>query len=211
MRFPMGLHLPSVLCRRNYLRFAIGIAWMSASCAGLAMLAVYDASPGNRRPSPSDWPAESKLILGNRDATLIMFVHPHCPCTRASLGELEKIVAHSPNSVTPWVVYLKPAGPDESWDQTDLLTTAAAIPGVRVVRDLDGVEARRFHATTSGQTLLYSHHGNLVFNGGITVARGHAGDNPGRSAIESYLQGSVPTCHETPVFGCPIALTPDQK
>src|SRR5690606_15268575 len=111
------------------------------------------------------------------------------PCTRASLGELEKIVARFQGDVTPWVVFLKPAGSDGHWDQTDLWTTAAAIPGVHVVSDAGGVEARRFHARTSGETLLYSSQGQLLFNGGITLARGHAGGNPGRSAVESCLSG----------------------
>jgi hypothetical protein len=50
-----------------------------------------------------------------------------------------------------------------------------------------------------------------MFSGGITDARGHAGDNDGRDAVEAYLTGGVPGCTQTPVFGCPIAVgtTPD--
>ena len=207
----MDLRLRSAFWRQYFSRLTVGALWLSASCGGLAMLALYDGRPGTIQSALPKWPAESKIHLSERGATLIVFAHPRCPCTRASLGELEKIVAHCWSSITTWVVFLKPAGSDDSWDQTDLLTTAAAIPGVHVVRDLDGVEARRFHATTSGQTLLYSNQGDLLFNGGITLARGHAGDNAGRSAIESYLAGRVPTCRETPVFGCPIAFTPEPK
>jgi hypothetical protein len=123
---------------------------------------------------------------------------------------LEKIVARFQGSVTPWVVFFKPTGSDDRWDQTDLRATAAAIPGTHVVSDLGGVEARRFNATTSGETLLYSDRGELLFNGGITLARGHAGDNAGRSAIESSLSGAAPACSQTPTFGCPIANSPQQ-
>jgi hypothetical protein len=46
----------------------------------------------------------------------------------------------------------------------------------------------------------------LLFAGGITAARGHAGDNAGRSAIETLLAGGRPGYDRTPVFGCPIVV-----
>ena len=52
-----------------------------------------------------------------------------------------------------------------------------------MLRDDDGAEARRFGAETSGQTLLYDARGALAFSGGITGARGHAGDNAGRASL----------------------------
>jgi hypothetical protein len=174
------------------------------------MLTMYANSPGFSQRGPSQWPSDTKMRLTERGATLILFAHPRCPCTRASLGELEKIVARFQGSVTPWVVLFKPIGSDDNWDQTDLRATADAIPSAYVVSDLDGVEARRFNATTSGQTLLYSDQGELLFNGGITSARGHAGDNAGRTAIESWLTDTKPVCRQTPVFGCPISASPEQ-
>jgi hypothetical protein len=190
---------------------AIGVLWVVGVGTGLVMLTGYSNTPGDMRPAPSNWPRGSRLRLTNGRATLVLFAHPRCPCTRASLGELEKIIARYRDAVTPWVVFLKPTDSDDSWDQTDLWSTAAAIPGVHVVRDEGGSEARRFHAGTSGQTLLYSDRGELLFNGGITYARGHSGDNAGRAAIESYLSGHWPGYHETPVFGCPIAATSEEK
>jgi hypothetical protein len=203
--------LRSVVVRQLLSWWTVGVLWLGASCGGLAMLAIYANSPGPSQSSPSQWPLDTKLRLGERGATLILFAHPRCPCTRATLGELEKLVASRQGSVTPWVVFCKPTGSDESWDQSDLRQTAAAIPAAHVVSDLDGVEARRFHATTSGDALLYSDQGKLLFHGGITLARGHAGDNPGRSAIESILTDAMPACRQTPVFGCPIAVSPEQK
>jgi hypothetical protein len=88
--------------------------------------------------------------------------------------------------------------------QTDLLASAAAIPGVVVVRDDEGVEAGRFRAATSGQTMLYDTAGTLLFSGGITSARGHAGDNAGREAVVSLLTTDEAARKETPVFGCPL-------
>jgi hypothetical protein len=195
---------------------AIGVLWIGASCGGLLALAAYANSSGPDQSAPAQWPTGTGIGLSERGSTLIMFAHPRCPCTRASLGELEKVVARFQGSVTPWVVFFKPAGAGENWDQTDLRESAAAMPGVHVVSDPDGVEARRFNAMTSGQTVLYNDRGELLFSGGITLARGHAGDNTGRSAVESCLGDTVlgdtaPVCRQSPVFGCPIAVSSEQK
>ena len=44
-----------------------------------------NAWPEPKPPEP--WPAAGALQLSTAGKTLVMFVHPHCPCTRASLGE----------------------------------------------------------------------------------------------------------------------------
>ena len=203
--------LGAIVQRRRVSWIVAGVAWAGASCGGLALLTMYANSPGPSQQSPSEWPLDSSIRLSERGSTLILFAHPRCPCTRASLGELEEIVARSRGFVTAWVVFFRPSGSDDRWDQTDLRETAAAIPGVHVVGDVDSVEARRFHATTSGHTVLYDDRGALLFSGGITLARGHAGDNAGRSAIESCLSDLAPACRHTPVFGCPIAISSEQK
>jgi hypothetical protein len=82
--------------------------------------------------------------------------------------------------------------------------TASALPNVTVLRDDDGVEAARFGAVTSGQTLLYDANGELIFSGGITGARGHAGDNAGRRALIALLEHKEPFHRLTSVFGCSL-------
>lgn len=203
--------LRSTLGRRTILWTAFGVFWIAASGSGLVMLAMHANSPRPSQGAPPQWPSDARIELSERGATLLLFAHPRCPCTRASLGELEKIVARFQGAVTPRVVFFKPLGSQAGWDQTDLRKTAAAIPGVDIVSDPGGVEASRFNAETSGETFLYSDRGELLFQGGITAARGHAGDNDGRSAIESSLEDAAPACRQTPVFGCSIAASPDQN
>jgi len=132
-----------------------------------------------------------------------MLAHPHCPCTRASIGELARLMAQAQGRVTAYALFVKPAGSSDDWENTDLWRNAAGIPGVNVVVD-DGVEAQRFHAVTSGQTVLYDAEGHLLFSGGITGSRGHSGDNEGRSAIVSLLNTGEAERAETSVFGCPL-------
>ena len=92
----------------------------------------------------------------------------------------------------------------EGWENTELWRTAAALPGVTVLRDDDGDEARHFGAVTSGQTLLYDTDGMLQFNGGITGARAHAGDNAGRQSLVALINRKPASHYLTNVFGCAL-------
>jgi hypothetical protein len=174
---------------------------------GLAFIAHYDYAAGAAGVTPTQWPATSRIPRNPRDYTLVMFAHPRCPCTRASLGELEKLIARCPEDLTAWVVFFEPTGADDAWNHTDQWNTARNIPNVQVMSDRGGAEAELFHAMTSGHVMLYSPAGELVFSGGMTNARGHAGDNDGRSAIEAILNHAAPATRETPVYGCPIRLS----
>jgi hypothetical protein len=72
------------------------------------------------------------------------------------------------------------------------------------VEDPEGAAALRFGASTSGQTILYNDSGRLVFNGGITAARGHEGPNDGQDAVIALLQNRAPRQTTTPAFGCSL-------
>jgi hypothetical protein len=99
---------------------------------------------------------------------------------------------------------MTPARVADGWEQTDLWRTAAALPGVTVVRDVDGRAAREFGAATSGQTLLYDTDGVLLFSGGITAARAHAGDSLGRQSLVALLNREPAQRSGTSVFGCKL-------
>jgi len=165
----------------------------------------YESTPGEVTTSPTQWPSNSQIEHNADRPTLVVFAHPRCPCTRASINELALIMAHCPDQVDARVLFFKPAGFSVGWEKTDLWTSAEAIPGVEVVSDEEGSEAKRFHATTSGYSLLYNSQGQLLFSGGITGSRGHSGDNAGRSAVESFLMNDqIDQTQQTFVFGCPL-------
>lgn len=179
---------------------AVGL-WLALSIGGLAALTRRAGTPGEGASAPARWPAASQVPLARERPTLLFFAHPRCPCTRASLDELARLVARARAEVT--VLLACPPGADAGWGDTDLARAAAAIPGVRVVRDVDEAEAARFGVATSGQVLLYDVDGALRFAGGITAGRGHAGDNANRSSLEAVLAGQVPGA-DAPVFGCEL-------
>jgi hypothetical protein len=137
----------------------------------------------------------------------LMFAHPKCPCTRASISELARIVARCGERLSVHVLFDKPAGASSDWEQTDLCSAARNIPGVQVATDFDQREARRFAAKTSGFVLLYDADGRLLFNGGITSSRGHSGDNLGRSTIVELVTKGTSAADHTSVFGCLLYTT----
>ena len=189
---------------RAWIVTASAALWLAAIGVGFGMLWKYQNSPGAAGVPPSQWPAVSRVEMGAGRATLVMAAHPHCPCTRASIGELALLMARCQGRVSAYVLFLKPRGFAEGWEKTDLWESAARIPGVTPVSDEDGIEAGRFNATTSGATMLYGVDGRLLFSGGITPSRGHSGDNNGRSAIVALVNGDMAAPAAAPVFGCPL-------
>ena len=125
-------------------------------------------------------------------------------CSRASIGELALLMAESQERVNANVVFVRPWEFPDEWEKTDLWSKVAAIPGVTMSVDQGGIEAQRFGSQTSGQVMVYSPQGQLLFSGGITSSRGHSGDNEGRSAIVTLLTQGRSEKRETPVYGCPL-------
>jgi hypothetical protein len=77
---------------------------------------------------------------------------------------------------------------------------------VQVMSDEQGKWSARLGAMTSGQTYAFDAAGRLLFSGGITDSRGHAGDNAGTAAIEAILSGQKPVQVQTRVYGCSLGI-----
>jgi hypothetical protein len=194
-----------ISARKNILITALlGATWMAALAFGARVLFKYETTAGRVGLVSSNWPSLSVIPRQSDKATLLMLAHPHCPCTRASVGELAQIMAHAVGKVNAYVLFVKPSGAGADWDDTDLRRSAAEIPGVTVLTDENGTEAARFGAETSGHTLVFDRSGTLVFSGGITASRGHAGGNAGESAVLAALNQEPIQQARTPVFGCAL-------
>ena len=184
---------------------AIGGLWLAAAGSGLWVLWAYENRPGVSADAPSVWPAHTGLERAPDRPTLIVVAHPHCTCTRATIGELAEILGRARVRPRTYVLFLRPRGFDAGWEQTDLWRAAARLPDVSVILDHEGAIAGRLGSATSGQTLLYGIDGSLLFSGGITGARGHAGDNAGRAAVLAHLDRQAPQpAAATRVFGCSL-------
>lgn len=191
--------------------------WLMLASAALFAMADYGAEQGKSGDAPTQWPDGLQGMIQPDPArpTLVLLAHPLCPCTRASLWELESITNRLFGMVNLHVLFYQPdesasmqASMQEVWRASDLKNIAARLPGTQMHADVDGRIAKHFGAYTSGHVLLYSTDGQLQFTGGITPSRGHKGTNPGRAAVYSAILGDKgidPLAPQlNPVFGCSL-------
>jgi len=197
--------------RKKLLFIMVAVLWLSLISCGLWVTWSYQNTPGEQASAPKYWPLTSRIQRTATQPTLVLAIHPHCPCSRATIGELALLMTHVQGLVNDNVLFVKPHEFSESWEKTDLWKSASSIPGVKVMTDEGGIEAARFGSRTSGQAMLYDTNGQLIFNGGITSSRGHSGENEGRSAIVSLLRADTSATNETPVFGCPLFERSSEK
>jgi hypothetical protein len=182
----------------------LGLIWLLAAGTGFAWILKYQSAGGNAGTAPEHWPATAQITFDTKRDTLVMFAHPQCPCTRASMEELNRLLARHRGQVTTHVMFIQPAGFTPSQMQSGLWRSAEAIPDVAVHTDTNGVQAKLFGAETSGYVLLYDAQGRLLFRGGITGGRGHEGDNAGEDDIGTLLAGEAAHDRQTPVYGCSL-------
>ncbi len=181
------------------------ILWLCAVGCGIYYLNNYEFTPGAETAEhPATFPVASRIDREGRLPTLLIFAHPHCPCTRATVQELSKLMTEAQGRLKARVLFIKPVNFADDWTQTDLWNSAAAIPGVTAAVDDEGREASLFKAETSGIALLYDSTGALRFQGGITASRGHEGNNDGRRSIVDLVTKDAAQPSETFVYGCPL-------
>ncbi len=193
------------------------VAWGVAVAAGAMLMNVYSMTPGSAGSPPVRWPGGSEIPLDRRCPTLLIFLHPQCPCSDASLDELAAAIDRTSGRVSAWALVYRPRTNDDDWFPGELREAMAAIPGLSIAEDHEGAEAALFGIETSGHVLLFGPEGDLWFSGGITDGRGHRGESLGRSALitrildhRSSARPSIPEATgptvpvDAPVFGCPL-------
>lgn len=177
-------------------------------------------APAFSAAAESKWPARTKIFQEQSQGHLLVFVHPYCPCTLATLKNLQDLSI--PETVTVSVVQLRNRKLESIHTPFSGISRILEKKGWNLVLDDDGVEAKTFGATTSGECMLFGPTGRLLFAGGITASRGHLGDNPGLELLSGTIQqiGKEPplasqlptmpqlakklTRSEFPTFGCPL-------
>ena len=182
----------------------------------LFSLEYYKSLPGRdgveRFVPPTVGDLRAASITASPSPRLVIYVHPHCPCTRASLAEFRQLVDGAKShgrKVSPEIVVVVPPGMDDSWRNGPIVQAAEQLvvdkwAGVRLRINHDLDEALDARATTSGHTLLIDTSGTVIFRGGLTRSRGHAGENAGTRALSELLNDRKPEVATTPVFGCPL-------
>lgn len=181
----------------------VTFVWAFVLVAGTVALNVYGLTEGPRGAAPTEWPTE----LGERTARLgmVVYAHPRCPCTRATLWESAELVAASEGELQVEVLFYVPEGEPASWAHGDLWSIAQETPNTTPRVDPGGRLAAAHGALTSGHCRVYGPGGALLFDGGLTASRGHQGTSAGERAIRAHVRRQPTDTTTTPVFGCGIS------
>jgi hypothetical protein len=167
----------------------------------LIYLTQYSLAEGPQGEAKQFFPKTSRLSIV-KAPLLIVFLHPKCSCSSATLSELENLLPQLDNRANVKVIFSF-SGTDGLIKQTSLWKKANALGhGVQVLIDSSLYEANLFGAKTSGQTYLYDQNGQLIFFGGLTSARGHMGSSIGQEAIINFFNQNIITTDYAKVFGC---------
>jgi hypothetical protein len=64
------------------------VVWLAVLVSGFGSLISYQMRAGAPAVAPGEWPQGVGLNFDPHRCNLVMFAHPKCPCTDASLEEL---------------------------------------------------------------------------------------------------------------------------
>jgi hypothetical protein len=198
-----GVRAAHAIRRKSRALLVAGVIWGLAIVCAMSLLTLRSVTPEDPGHVGPRWPQGSALLLDRDRPSLFMFVHPRCACSRASVRELERLVAKVHGEVATTVVFIE-RGAASSVERGDLWQLVVAIPGVRAVVDPEGREGDRFGVATSGHTVLFGADGDLLYSGGLTSARGHEGDSIGSDALRDLIHEHAGAHVSAPVFGCPL-------
>lgn len=168
----------------------------------LLWLGHYSMQEGDRGLVPRELDEPSGLVAH-------FFLHPQCPCSGASVEELDRLMtrlgAKSDLLVTAHV--FEPENATNDWAGSEMVARLKRMPGVQVQMDPLGKQGETLGVKSSGHLLVY-HDGVLRFSGGLTALRGHAGRSDSGEAAYLALTGEHKnewmTDVDWVVFGCPI-------
>src|SRR5213593_4246453 len=114
---------------------ATAASWLVLVGSGFHVLYLFASTPGAKSPAPEIWPKEAHLDRKPGSPILVLFLHPNCPCSRATLAELEKLQARTNGRLSVRILFFRPEGAGANWDERHLWETARAIPGVIAMSD----------------------------------------------------------------------------
>lgn len=180
--------------------------WLIVVCSGIFYLIEYSYTTNSHAElGNQQWPSTSTIENAAGQNHILIFLHPKCSCSHATLNELQKITsfANTDNTSISTIFY-RPNSQSNEWTYTKLWAEAGTIPGATRLIDIDGTESKLFGATTSGHVIFFDAKGVRRYNGGITSARAHEGDNLGATSLKKLIQGRQINHLRLPVFGCQL-------
>ena len=193
--------------RSNRTLVLLTIAWITLTGIGAFALLRHEFDGVSVVDAPAQWPeALGAFNPSGRDLTVVMAIHPDCPCTRASIEQLDRLLTRYPDAVQAiGLISDRVDGEAETLRQTDYWRRLDRMAGARPVRDVAGHWAKLLGAPVSGTVAVYDAGGALRFQGGLTASRGHDGPSRALSMLSAWAEGaSFPESVSLPAFGCAL-------
>ncbi|HZW06526.1 MAG TPA: hypothetical protein VFF65_05335 [Phycisphaerales bacterium] len=190
-------------------RLAVAIAgWCVVVAACSAALHLWSRQPGGSDSPPAVMPQSLHHYQTPGRPTLLVALHPRCPCSRATVANLQRALRAPDRRCTVVAFIYAPRG--EVWTDTDLVARLSSLPDLQKVIDPEGAAAASLGMHTSGHVVAYNDAGVLAFTGGVTPSRGEEGDCPSLDALIGAItpSGDPATSQSgfagASVFGCPL-------
>src|SRR5438552_1238510 len=122
---------PGVDLRKRGLLITASAFWLVAVFVCVYLLALHELTPG-RVGKVGGWPGSHLVALGHGTKTLLVFIHPGCPCTEATMTELRRILDENGNLVRASVLAFRPSAAASNWERTDLYERLVRFPDVKL-------------------------------------------------------------------------------
>lgn len=194
----------------------VATLWLGGISAGSLTMWNHQFSQGPSNQAPIALPAALDALAEDaKPLTLFMAIHPGCPCTGASLEQVDRLIARNPDSIQ-LVGLVRDSGEstestsDSKLHEESYWKRLESMPNARPFADKDGSLANLLGTHVSGATIAYDETGSLRFQGGMTASRGHAGPSRSMDELESIArQLAPPELCSTPTFGCSLENDPE--
>jgi hypothetical protein len=188
--------------RRVSLFAVAGLVWCASLATAWNQLYSHAYRPAKTDRVVDLWPQDTILGASSQRFRIVIFVHPLCPCTQATLEELDESLTRIPADVAVDAVAVTTGLSADEVESSRTVESLQRMPRVTLHLDASGREQRAFGAVVSGETFAFDREGRLAFHGGLTPARGHQGDSAGQKLLEELACGRRHAPCEAPVFGC---------
>jgi hypothetical protein len=181
------------------LQIAAASCWFLALATGGWWVVRYGTTASPSMPVSSFWPASTPLSRNPGRLTILVALHPKCPCTPPTLAAIAELVTRRPGAADIIVLASVPADAESDWTTSANCQAARAITGATVIEDPESRIARLHGMLTSGHIAAYDTKGHLYFSGGLTPARGQAAES---ASVIALLGAPHHGTDSAPVFGC---------
>lgn len=150
------------------------------------------------------WPDETQIAHDSVGHRLLVFIHPHCRCSRNIANHVLGLIetARAPTKVT--FVFYCPEGESDKWAQNSVWDKLSGFGQHELLIDRGGVEAENFNVESSGHCVLFDKGQRLLFSGGLVADRDGKPSPQSVATLRAHLEGRADERSVFPVIGCPI-------